>query len=85
MIKFKFTEKHLSLVIGIPILIIAFTYFCLLVKYVMNESQFPKFFESSTLSFYQEFTNILTGILQWGISITIIVFVFIWFSKVFKW
>lgn len=66
MFNLKFTEKHLALVLGIPIALIAVAFFILTIYYAMDSKlEIPTFFKWS-VSFYKDFVNIATTIMQIG-------------------
>lgn len=82
----KFTEKHLSLVIGIPIILVGTSYLILLAKYGLSDNlSIPAFYNKGTSVFLEEFINIGTGIIQFAAAISTIVISLIKFSKIWNW
>lgn len=84
--KLKFTEKHLVLVIGIPLILFGLSYFFLLVDHLMNSDlKIPSFYVAGTPMFFEKLVNIATGIIQFSASAGLVILTFVKIGKIWKW
>ena len=78
-------KKHTILLWALPIMILGLAFvICLIAALGSDWVRFPLAFPE-VKTFYQGFTNIFVGILQFTIGIIMIVIPFVIISKVYRW